>query len=95
MLRIIILYTTCLAYASKLIIIIPYSLEYVALEIDGPKMKVGTYTNKPFVYITHIYVNHRPGIIKRGVGTYTEMGAYSKEYGSINVLHGLLLLKSE
>ncbi len=50
------------------------------LEIDGPKTGVGAYTDKPFVCITHMYMNHK--IIKRGVGAYTEMGAYSREYST-------------
>ncbi len=50
------------------------------MKLTGQKMGVGTYTDKPFVCITHLYVNHR--IFKRGVGAYTEMGAYSREYGA-------------
>ncbi len=50
-----------------------------ALAMDGPKMGVGAYTGKPFVCITHIYVNHR--IIKKGVGAYTDIGAYSRKHG--------------
>ncbi len=37
------------------------------LEVDGPKIGEGgggAYTDKPFVCISHIYVNHR--IIKMG-----------------------------
>ncbi len=45
------------------------------LKLTGQKTGVGTYTVKPFVCITHIYV------IQGWVGTYTEMGAYSREYG--------------
>ncbi len=52
-----------------------------ALEIHGPKMGVGVYTGKRFVRITHIHTGHR--IIKKRVGAYTEMGAYSGEYGTI------------
>ncbi len=52
-----------------------------ALAIDGPKNRGGRlHTDKPYVCITHIYVNHR--IIKEGAGAYMEMGAYSKEYGT-------------
>ncbi len=53
-----------------------------ALEIHGPKNEVGVYTEKPFARITHIHTDHR--IIKKtGVGAYTEMGAYSGEYGTL------------
>ncbi len=53
-----------------------------ALAIDGQITGVGAYRDKkPFVCITHIYVNHR--IIKKGgVGAYTKMCAYSREYGN-------------
>ncbi len=36
------------------------------LQLTGPKTGVGTYTDKPFVCITRIYVNHR--IIQKGGG---------------------------
>ncbi len=56
------------------------------LAIDGAKTEVGAYLDKPFVCIMHniIYMIHRSS--KRGVGAYTEMGAYSREYGSNNIL---------
>ncbi len=51
-----------------------------ALDIDGPKTGVGTYTEKPFVCITHTYM-WTIGSSKRGMGAYTEIGAYLREYG--------------
>ncbi len=52
------------------------------LKFTGQKKGVGAYTKKPFIFIMHIYVNHR--IIKSGVcmSAYTEMGAYSGEYST-------------
>ncbi len=39
---------------------------YGCLKLKGPKTGVGAYTDKPFVCITHVYVNHK--ITKRGRG---------------------------
>ncbi len=55
--------------------VIPYSLDEVprALEIHtGEKTGVGAYMEKPFMHM---------GSKKWGVDAYTEMGAYSGEYG--------------
>ncbi len=59
------------------------------LKLTGQEMGVGTYTDKPFVCITHIYVNHR--ITKKGgVGAYMEMVTYSREYGMFILLLQIL-----
>ncbi len=52
------------------------------LKIVGQETRVGAYTDKPFVCIVHIYVNHR--IIKKGRWALTRMGAYSREYASVH-----------
>ncbi len=57
------------------------------LEIHGPKLGVGTYTDNPLVRITHIHANHR--IIKLGVGAYTEMALTQRVWISSDV-HGCL-----
>ncbi len=56
-----------------------------ALEIHGPKKKtgVGAYTEKPFGCLTHIHAT----IVSGGVGSYTGMGAYSREYDSTSMTH--------
>ncbi len=45
------------------------------LNFTSQKTGVGTYTDKPFVCITH-------RIIKKGGGRLHEMGDYSREYGN-------------
>ncbi len=40
----------------------------------------------------YVYVNHR--IIKKGgVGAYTEMGTYSREYGTCNIVGYLVVIE--
>ncbi len=53
----------------------------MALEIHSQKTGVGVYTEKQFV---RIYTDHRI-INKWGVGAYTDLGAYSGEYGIISM----------